>query len=69
MEDYLFRIWAVSDVGTNFISEKFKYFCRQLSIFHAVSSSYSHQNYGKVEVFIKFVKKTMNTCYKTNADL
>ena len=34
----------VSDVSTNFISEKFENVCKRLHIHHAVSSSYNHQS-------------------------
>ena len=71
MQDYLLRYRLpskiVSDVGTNFITEKFKNFCKRLSIWHSLSPTYIHQSNGQAEACIKFVKKTMKKCYKTNA--
>ena len=46
----------MSDAGRNFISEKFKSFCKSLNIEQAVSSSYHHQSNGQGEACIKFVK-------------
>ena len=40
----------MSDVGDNFISDKFKQFCKNMNIEHATSSSYHHQNNGQVGV-------------------
>ena len=56
-----------SDVGTNFISEKFKSFCKKLSIWHALSSSYNDQSNGQLEICIKFKKRAKIKCYETNA--
>ena len=42
----------ISDTGSNFVSEIFKEFCRNLDIEQAVSSSYHHQSNGQVEACI-----------------
>ena len=49
----------ISDVGTNFISEKFEDICKRLSIHHAVALSYKHQGNRQVEACIKFVKRSI----------
>ena len=49
----------VLDTGTNFVSEKFKNFCKLFSIPHVVSSSYNHQSNGQAERCLKFIKRTM----------
>ena len=36
----------ISDAGRNFISEKFKNFCRTFNIEQAISLSYHHQSNG-----------------------
>ena len=46
----------MSDAGTNFVSEKFRCFCRSINIEQAVSSAYHHQNNGQVKACIKFIK-------------
>ena len=46
----------VSDVGMNFVSDKFKQFCRQLNIEQVINLSYHHQSNGQVEACVKFVK-------------
>ena len=48
-----------SDTGTNFTSDKFIQFCRQMKIQHAITSLYHHQSNDHVEVCIKFVKCTV----------
>ena len=59
----------MSDMGGNFISDKFKQFCKNMSIEKATSSSYHHQSNRQVEACIKFIKHTMKTCIKTNEDI
>ena len=50
----------ISDVGSNFISEKKTVkFCRKLNMEHVVSSSYHHQSNGQVEACTKLVKCTI----------
>ena len=47
------------DSGGNFISGKFKMFCKSLNIEQAFLSSYQHQSNGQVEACIKFIKCTL----------
>ena len=67
--EYRLSSKKVSNIGTNFISEKSKNFYKKLSIWHAVSSTYNHQSNGQEEAFIKLIKRTENKCYGTNADI
>ena len=52
----------MSDVGTNFILEKFRRLCSRLNIEKAVSSAYHQQSNGQVEACIKFIKHTLKMC-------
>ena len=58
----------MSDLDSNFISDKFKTFCKSLNIDQAFSSSYHHQNNGQVEACIKFVKHTLKKCFDSRSD-
>ena len=40
----------MSDSGGNFVSDKFKTFCKSLNIEQAFSSSYHHQSNGQVKL-------------------
>ena len=40
---------TVSDAGTNFMSDWFKQFCRELNIDQAITSSLHHQSNGQVK--------------------
>ena len=46
----------MADAGGNFVSEKFKEFCRNLNIEQAVSSTYDHQSNEQVDACIKIIK-------------
>ena len=59
----------MSDAGGNFISDKFRQFCKYMNIEQVTSSSYQHQSNGQVEAHIKFVKCTMKKCIETNDDI
>ena len=48
----------MSDTGSNFISDKFKTFCKSLSIEQAFLPSFHHQTAGQVEACPKCVKHT-----------
>ena len=50
----------MSDVGSNFVSEKFRSFCSSLNIKQAVSSLYHHQSNGQVKACIKFIMCAIN---------
>ena len=58
----------MSDSGSNFVSDKFKTFCKSLNIEHAFLSSYHHQSNGQVETCIKFVKCTLKKCCESRSD-
>ena len=47
------------DAAGNFISDKFRQFCKCMSIEQVTSLSYHPYNNGQVEACIKFVKFTM----------
>ena len=47
------------DSGGNFISDKFKTFCRSLKIEQAFSLAYNHQNNEQVDSCIKPIKQTL----------
>ena len=57
--EYEFPKKIDSDTGTNFTSEMFKDFCRQMNIQQTITSSCHHQSNGQVEAFLKFVKCTI----------
>ena len=59
----------MSDAGTNFISEKFRQFCKRVIIEQAVSSSYHHQSNGQVKACIKFIKCTLKKCTESGRDI
>ena len=59
----------MSDMGRNFISDKFKQFCKNKNIEQATSSLYHHQSNAQVDAHIKFIKHTMKKCIKTNEDI
>ena len=58
----------MSDSGINFISEKFKNFCKSLNLEQAVSSSCHHQNNEQVEACIKFVKCTLKKSFDSRTN-
>ena len=57
MQGYIFRLpkKIISDAGGNFISDKFRQFCKSMNIEQVTSSSYHHQSNSQVEVFMEFV--------------
>ena len=59
----------MSDSGSNFISDKFKTFCKSLNIEQAFSSPYHHHSNGQMEVCIKFLKHTLKKCFDSRSDL
>ena len=54
--------------GGNFISDKFKTFCKSLCIEQTSSSSYHHCSNGQVEACIKFVKCILKKCLESKGD-
>ena len=67
--EYRLPKMIMSDAGGNFISDKFRHFCKCMNIEQGTSSSYYHQNNGQVETCIKLIKSTMKKCIKTNDDI
>ena len=59
----------MEDLGGNFISDKFKTFCKRLNIEQVFLLSYHHQNNGQIETGIKFVKHTLKKCFDSRSDL
>ena len=55
--EYRLASKIVSDAGTNFVSKKFKNFCKPLSIHHAASSSYNHQSNRPAKEGIMFLNE------------
>ena len=52
----------MSDVGTNFIADRFWQFCKLIYIEQAISSEYHHQSNEQVKACIKFIKCTFKKC-------
>ena len=65
MQDFIFRMWIaqkiMSDAGGNFISDKFRQFCKFKNIEQVTSLSYHNQSNDQV-------KHTMKKCIKANDD-
>ena len=59
----------MSDVGTNFVSDRFRKFCSSLNIEQAVASAYHHQSNGQVEACIKFIKSMFKKCVDSGGDI
>ena len=58
----------MSDAGRNFVSERFRQFCKSINIEQAVSSAYHHQSNRQVEACIKFIKHTFKKCVDSGRD-
>ena len=54
----------MSDEGSNFISDKFRQFCKSMNIEQVASSFYHHQTNSLVEACIKLMKHTMENALK-----
>ena len=48
----------MSDVGTNFIADRFQQFCKSINVEQAITSVYHHQNNRHVKACIIFIKCT-----------
>ena len=59
----------MSDAGTNFVSDRFRKFCRAINIEQATSSAYHHQSNGQVKAYIKLIKQTFQKCAKSGRDI
>ena len=58
----------MSDAGTNFVSERFRQFCKSINVEQTVSSAYHHQSNRQVEACIKFIKHTFKKCAESGRD-
>ena len=59
----------MSDTGTNFVSDRFRQFCKTINVEQAVSLAYHHQSNGQVKACIKFVKPTFKKCTDSGRDV
>ena len=59
----------MSDIGTNFVADRFQQFCKAINIEQAVSSAYHHQSNGQVKGCIKFIKHTFKKCTDSGRDI
>ena len=59
----------MSDAGTNFISDRFRQFCKAISVEQAVSSAYHHQSNEQGEACIKFINHTFKKCTNLGRDI
>ena len=59
----------ISGVGTNFISDRFRQFCKTINVEQPVSLAYCHQSNGQVEACIKFVKCTFKKFANSGRDI
>ena len=56
------------DTSMNFVSERFRQFCKSINVEQAVSSAYHHQSNGQVKVCIKFIKCTFKKCTESGRE-
>ena len=59
----------MSDAGTNFVSDRFQQFYKNITVEQAVSLAYHHQSNGEVEAFIKFINCTFKKCADSGGDI
>ena len=59
----------MSDVGTNFIADRFQQFCKSINMEQAISSAYHHQSNGQVKACIKFIKCMFKKCTDSCRDI
>ena len=67
--EYGFPCKIMSDVGTNFVSDKFQQFCKLFNIEQVVSSAYHHQSNRQVKACIKFIKCMFKKCDDSGRDI
>ena len=53
----------------SYVADKFKVFCRNLTMVHAVFSSYNHQSNYQTGSVHWICKRTMKKCFETNTDV
>ena len=59
----------MSETGSIFISDTFKWFCKSMNLEEAVLSLYNHQSKRQVEAWVKFIKHTTRKCIHTRLDI
>ena len=59
----------MSDVSTNFVSDKFQKFCNSINVEQTVLLAYHHQSNGQVEVCIKLIKCSFKKCAESGGDI
>ena len=59
----------MSDVGTNFIADRFQQFCKAINVEQVILSAYHHQSNRQVEACIKFIKCTFKNCADSGRDI
>ena len=67
--DYSLPRKIMLDTGTNFASDRFQQFCKNIKVEQAVSLVYHHQSNGQVEACIKFIKHTFKKCADLGRDI
>ena len=59
----------MSDMGTNFVADKFQQFCKLVNIEQAMSTVYHHQSNRQIEACIKFIKCMFKKCADSGRDI
>ena len=59
----------MSDMGTNFVADRFWQFCKSINVEQVISSAYHHQSNRQVEDCIKFIKCTFKKCADSGRDI
>ena len=59
----------MSDVGTNFVADKFWQFCKLVNIEQVISSVYYHQSNRQAEACIKFIKCMFKKCTDSDRNI
>ena len=58
----------MSDMGTNFVADRFQQFCKSIIVEQVISSAYHHKNNGQVETCMKFIKCMFKKCADSGRD-
>ena len=66
--EYSLPMKIMLDSGNNFVSDKFRTFCKSLNIEQVFLSSYHHQSNRQVKACIIFVKCTLKKCSDSKGD-
>ena len=59
----------ISDLGTNFVADRFWQVCNSINIEQVISSAYHHQSNRQVKACIKFIKQTFTKCTDSERDI